>query len=178
MPLFISTSDPANQRRQMAEALLRQLGASLPAVLDACLPALLGGQEPEIVLAEAGRLIARAMAQQQQDTTRMESRLYASQGENRLLRSQNDRLQNEPVRQQLQAAQDQVQALTLRLEDTEADLHTTRLALASEQRARRQETAAFEAQSTAQNRIIAQQQLRLNSLLGEPSGANTSGGAA
>ena len=88
------------------------------------------------------------------------------------LSAENRRLLAEPLRQE----RDRLQALADQAHTDQAKLAALQNSLIAEQTSRRQEVGNLRSYITAQDQIIARQQLRLNSLLGETPVAETSGG--
>lgn len=175
MPWFKPSFDANQERRNMALGLLQSLEPYLPNQVRPALAGLQAGVHPNQVLAEFGYNLANMLSELHSRHTDLVNRAQSNEWHINRLRQDNERLRNEPLRQQLEQAQDETQSLAVALSSAEIDLETTRRALAAEQSAHRREVAELQAYIVSQNRIIAQQQLRLNGLLGETPGAETPG---
>ncbi len=163
---FSSPPNPNDIRRQAAICFLHSLTANLPGDLNIYLFALEAGQSPESVFSELGLALADLLRQQQNRIVDLlRSSQYAGSRIEGLLQ-ETERLRNEPVRQLLGQARQQIHDLTRRAENAERDLDAVRRTLEAEQSARRQESETLQKTIVAQNSIIARQQLRLNALTG------------
>jgi chromosome segregation ATPase len=167
MPWLYRSPDLKNMVCQVSLSLLYSLDISLAVGLQPYQAALQSGKNPESVFEELGQFLAEQRKQQKDRIEGLESRL--SQCERRLawLDQENERLRKEPVREQMLQAQTKVQALSQDLRRAEDELSATYQAFEVEQLAHHQEATQREDYIAALNRIIAQQQLRLNSLMGE-----------
>jgi len=172
---FSFSPDVETVKRQLVESLLDTLQRCLEINLAAYLASIQAGNYPESVFSNLGYMLAERLRQQEDQITQLESERFLNEGRISWLSKEIQRISEEPVRQQLEQTQEQVSALTRRLNQAESDLTAVRRALGAEQRSRQQETARRDEYIAAQNRIIAQQQLRLNGLLGETPGAETPG---
>lgn len=174
MPLF-SRSDPEEERRQVAIGYLRDLEAHLSLNLEAYVLAIQSGQNPDIAFGELGRWLAEWARQQQALLENLSSQNQLAEINLTWTNQEIQRLRAEPIRERLAEAESKVNDLTDRLAKAQAALDTVRQALAAEQSARQRETDELRAYIGAQNSIIAQQQLRLNTLLGETPGGEAAG---
>jgi septal ring factor EnvC (AmiA/AmiB activator) len=175
LPWFLRSPDLDDIQRQMAVSLLCSLEAGLPVPLESYRAALQTGQNPESVFVDLGHNLAERFRHHQSQIEKLESQLFLSEQRTTWLNQENERLRKEPAGERLIQAQRQVRKLTADLQRAEEELCAMQQALEAEQRARRQEAAQREEYISAQNRIIAQQQLRLSSLTGETPDADTAG---
>ncbi|HNS37002.1 MAG TPA: hypothetical protein PKM01_04410 [Anaerolineaceae bacterium] len=174
MPLF-SRSDPEEERRQVAIGYLRDLEAHLSLNLEAYVLAIQSGQHPDIAFGELGRWLSEWGRQQQALLENLSSHCRITELSLTWANQEIQRLRADPIREHLDEAEAKVADLSGRLAKAYADLDTVRKALAAEQSARQRETDELRAYIVAQNGIIAQQQLRLNNLLGEIPGGEAAG---
>jgi|GEM_PF-2567891 len=175
MPWFRQPVDAQPERRQTVFWLLQCLAPYLPAPTKTAADQLEAGVSPDAVLSEFGRCLAELLARWQTYNTGLSARLQSQEAQVDWLRKENERLQTEPLRRQMKQAQQKVHELSGALSQAGKDLETVRRALAAEQVARQREVSELQAYVVSQNRIIAQQQLRLNGLLGETPSAETAG---
>lgn len=179
MPWFTSPPNPDEIRRQAAINFLRSLEARVSGDFSAYVSIIERGQSPESAFSELGIALANRFNQQQTRIANMENSLEFSEICIKGLMKDNERLRNEPVRQTLGQAQQQVHDLTLRAENAESSLDTIQFTLEVERTARKRERREMQRTIVTQNSIIAKQRLQLdhlgcNALPGEPSDAETS----
>ena len=175
MPWFSHPHDPEDIYRLMAESMLRSLAVYLPIQMEPYLGEIHAGKTPERVVRDLGNYLAERLHRQQEQITELESRLSQSERRASRLSQEIESLKEEPFHKNWEFAQERIQLLTERLNQSEDELSAVRQALEAEQWSRQQETDHSDDYIAAQNRIIAQQQLRLNGLLGETPGAETPG---
>jgi len=179
VPWFTSPPNPDEIRRQAAISFLRSLEARLSGDFSTYASAIESGQSPESILSEFGIALADHLRQQQTRITDLQHALRFSEIRIEGLLLETERLRNEPVRQKLGQAQQQVLDLTVRAEKAERDLAATRRALEAEQTARQHERREMQQAFVTQNSIIAKQRIQLDhlgcsTLPSEPSDAETS----
>jgi hypothetical protein len=179
MSWFSRPPDPDEIRRQAAISFLRSLEARLSGDFSAYVSAIESGQSPESVFSEFGIALADLLRQQQTRIADSQNSLRFSEIRIEGLLQENERLRNEPVRQKLGQAQQQIHDLTARAEKSEHSLAATRRALEAEQTARQREMREMQRAFVTQNSIIAKQRIQLDNLgcsmlPGEPSDAETS----
>ena len=133
------------------------------------------GYDSRYLVGDIGRDLAEFVRTNQFRLLEMQNNLAMTQIQANLFIADNQRLLKEPLRQELKKVQNDAKHLSIELERTQTDLRTVQQALAAEQSARHDETDELRAYIAAQNRIIAQQQLRLNQILGETPGVETAG---
>jgi len=156
-------------------SLLLSLEARLKVRLDTYQAAIQTGQSPESVFGDLGQSLAESMSQQKNRIDELESQLSLCERRVGWLNQENERLRKEPAGQRLLLAQEQVHTLMGDLQQAEDKLSELQQALEAEQRSHQQETAQSDNYIAAQNRIIAQQQLRLSSLAGDTPDEETTG---
>lgn len=179
MSWFSPPPDPAEIRRQAAISFLRCLEPRLPGDLSIYISAVDTGQTPETVFSSFGIALADLLRQQQDVIADLQRSFQYAKNRIEGLLQENERLHNEPARQKLGQAQQQIDDLTRRAEKAESDLDTTRRALEAEQKARQHEVKELQKAIVTQNSIIAKQRIQLNNLgcgtlPGESSDAETS----
>lgn len=130
---------------------------------------------PDRVIAEMGRSLARAFSEYEKRVADLEHQLKFANLRANILTTTNQELIQEPVHQLYQESRELIKQLSSDLEKALVNLHYTQEQLKEERSACQKEAADFRAYIQAQNRIIAQQQLRLNQILGETPGAETPG---
>ena len=116
MPWFSSPLNPDEIRRQAAISFLRSLEARLSVDFSAYASAIESGQSPESIFREFGIALADLLRQQQTRIADLQNPLRFFEIRIEGLLQENERLCNEPVRQKLGQAQQQVLDLTVRAE--------------------------------------------------------------
>lgn len=178
MGWFTKSLDPEALRRQAAADLINGLEARLyqpPLNLAGYLARLDAGHSPATVIGDLAYALVALLNQARQYIAELEAQLSLREQSWQAALAECDRLRKEPLRQQLSQAQRRIGELTARSEYAETDLANLKRSLAAEQADRQQQVAKLQSYIAAQNRIIAQQQLRLNNLLGETPDAETPG---
>ena len=187
---FTSPPDPDEIRCKVTISFLRSLearlsnercsGALCPPSLpfSVCVSAIETGLSPESVLSEFGSALADLLLSKQYRIADLLRQVRLDESRIAWYIQENDHLRNEPVRQKLGRAQQQIRDLTQRAEKAERDLAATRRALEAEQTARQHETRELQRAFVTQNSIIAKQRIQLDNLglstlQGEPSDAET-----
>jgi len=175
MSWFLRSSSLDDLQRQTAISLLLSLEARVKIHLEPYRAALQTGQNPESVFGDLGRNLAERFSRQKSRIEELESQLFLCEKRTAWLNQENERLRNEPAGERLVQAQEQVRVLIGDLQRAEDELSAVQQALEAEQCSRRQEADQRDEYIGAQNRIIAQQQLRLSSLVGENLDAGKTG---
>jgi hypothetical protein len=175
MTWFVRSSDHDDVQRRAAISLLLSLEARLHIGLGPYRAALEAGQAPESVFGDLGQYLAERWFQQNNRIDELESRVFLCEKHTAWLDRENERLRKEPVRERLAQAQAQMQALMGDFQRSEDELSAAHQALEAEQWSRQQEISQRDEFIAAQNRIIAQQQLRLSGMAGETPGAELAG---
>jgi hypothetical protein len=190
MSWFSSPPDSDEIRRKVTISFLHSLeahlssercsGALYPPSLpfSVCVSAIETGQSPESVFREFGNALADLLLRQQYRIADLLRQVQLDESRIAWYIQENERLGNEPVRQQLGRAQQHIRDLTQRAEKAECDLAATRRALEAEQSARQHETQELQRAFVTQNSILAKQRIQLDNLglgmlPGEPSDAET-----
>lgn len=173
MPWFAPSPrpDPDAVHREAALELIRTLEVHLPEATRAAQQDLDSGVPPAAVISDLGRSLANLLSQQQERIHHLQGQVQTEEWRIQGLLQENDRLRNEPLRGELADAQAWAEVISGRLAESEGRLVTAHKALTASQA----EVEELHAYILRQNHIIAQQQLRLNHLLGETPSAETGG---
>jgi len=175
MSWFLRSSTLDDLQRQTAISLLLSLEARVKIRFEPYRAALQIGQNPESVFGDLGHYLEEEFSRQKSRIEALESQLFLIKKRTAWLNQENERLRKEPTSERLVQAQEQVRVLMGNLQRAEDELSAVQQALEAEQWSRRQEADQRDEYIGAQNRIIAQQQLRLSSLAGETLDADRTG---
>ena len=173
---LFTPSEPQSVDHKLASRLLQTLCFHLPDSYRGYQHRLDDGQSLVHVLGEIGLSLGQLISQQKTRIQQLEQECLAAQNDLWWANRQREALISDPLRQQLSEAQVEIKSLSARAEKAECALSGAQQALSLEQAARQQEEKRLKALIAEQNHVIARQQLRLNQLLGDTSGVESTGG--
>ena len=174
--------DQQAAERATLSKLLSLLPHSLPINQADFIEMLVKGLPPAEVVNRLGSALSEQFARRDAFIHQLQCNLSMQQSRFDFLNQEHERLLAAPLYQQRQAAleklartENELDTMINVAEYSQNALEQTRSELQAEQTARQEEVEKLQDNIARQNRIISQQQLRLNALLGNTPGAETPG---